>query len=312
MKYVCIDRGSQYCPCHLMEVGQCYTCTMIREGRCSCDQAAGWQGVCPYTEFLQYGSKPSPKASMIQAPIIERKIYSADLVVVKVNVSRGYAQKCRKPGTFVMAEALGYKIPLSVLKTERDAEAGWLLHFAIKPAGPKTLQLLREDCESWKLTGPFYNGLINSEVLDLQNPSLIIAKGTALAPFICGMKDMTHNMTELYLDMDKLSDDFAKTYLDGQPYTTVSLTIEEEVQTLKRLIKEKMEEKKDCNLLLLVSPYYAAKLTEGLDTVERIVQPNPANMCCGEGICGACSHTDANGMTVRLCKCNQSMIESME
>ena len=53
MEYRCVDRGSLRCPCTLMEAGQCYTCTMSREGKCDCSES--WQGVCPYNEFLQRG-----------------------------------------------------------------------------------------------------------------------------------------------------------------------------------------------------------------------------------------------------------------
>jgi len=54
----------------------------------------------------------------------------------------------------------------------------------------------------------------------------------------------------------------------------------------------------------MVSPYFLGRLTELLDIDKReIIAPNHVNMCCGEGICGACSHTDAQGVTVRGCKC---------
>ena len=55
MTYVCKDRGTEHCPCALMATGQCYTCNMIKAGRCDC--LSGWQGVCPYTEFYQNGKK---------------------------------------------------------------------------------------------------------------------------------------------------------------------------------------------------------------------------------------------------------------
>lgn len=58
------------------------------------------------------------------------------------------------------------------------------------------------------------------------------------------------------------------------------------------------------NVFLMVSPYFLGRLTELLDIDKReIIAPNHVNMCCGEGICGACSHTDAQGVTVRGCKC---------
>ena len=55
MEHKCVDLGSDRCPCILMEVSQCYVCQMIRTGKCNCGSL--WQGVCPYTEYLQRGKK---------------------------------------------------------------------------------------------------------------------------------------------------------------------------------------------------------------------------------------------------------------
>ena len=58
MEYVCTDRGTAKCPCALMAAGQCYTCGMLSRGKCDC--RAGWQGVCPYNEYVQNGEKVQP------------------------------------------------------------------------------------------------------------------------------------------------------------------------------------------------------------------------------------------------------------
>lgn len=65
---------------------------------------------------------------------------------------------------------------------------------------------------------------------------------------------------------------------------------------------------KNPNIFLMVSPYYKDIIINkcGFDEND-IIAPNHANMCCGEGICGACSYTDKDGVTVRRCKCGQSL-----
>ena len=305
MRYICVDRGSQRCPCHLMEVGQCYTCSMLRTGVCDCDQATGWQGVCPYTEFVQQGGKARPPVPETEGEIFRRVTYSEELVVVKVKVTRGFAEQCRHLGTFVMAEALGYKTPLSVLRVGKE-EGSWLLHFAVKPAGPKTFQLLRRDCQGWKLTGPFHNGLINCSVFNSGKESLVIGKGTAIASYLCACGEKAGG-TEFYLDPEKLTADFLEEYMENIDYIPIHLKDSQVQRELEEKIKETAR-KQEKNIFLLVSPYYAKKLTEGLSGTERMIWPNPANMCCGEGICGACAHTDAQGMTVRLCKCSRAAL----
>ena len=305
MKYICVDRGSERCPCSLMEAGQCYTCTMIQKGICDCGQAAGWRGVCPYTEFIQQGGKVKEPCRSFQAEIIEYREYSRQLTVVKVRVSRGFAEKCRFLGTFIMAEAFGYKTPLSVLSARKE-ETGWTLHFAVKPAGPKTLRLLKQNGGSWRLTGPYYGGLLNSRFFRPEKENFVIGKGTAVAPFLSAMEQFGEKKekTECYLDMENLTQTFAEDYMGRYHPVPVRLGEEEEQAELR----EKLKEAVNCgekNVFLLVSPYYIKKMTEGIpDARQRIIQPNPANMCCGEGICGACSYTDAKGTTIRLCKCN--------
>ena len=103
----------------------------------------------------------------------------------------------------------------------------------------------------------------------------------------------------MLLDSDKLTTDFVKDYFGWFPVSAI-----ENVNMLKDVeyIKKAMRRARDAGwrILLLVSPFYY-KLLEG-DRYEA-AHPNHANMCCGEGICGACSYTDEKGETVRMCKC---------
>lgn len=297
MGYECVDRGSDRCPCVLMEAGQCYSCTMIRDGKCSCEEAAGWKGSCPYTEYVQGCRGHSFE---YEGEILEKEQYSDTLWVVKISAPEGIIMRCRQPGVFMMAEADGWRTPLSVLRAE---ERG--LEFAVQPVGPKTKWLLKQ--ERWKLTGPYYSGLLGMDRDDWKQDALIIAKGTAAAPFICGRSLFTGNVT-LYMDSDKLSDNFIQEYVCGHEdniqYRAAVLTDEECMERCRNLVKAAAAEGSQ-RIWLLVSPYYVRELAGNLpkEVRESIIVPNPANMCCGEGVCGACSHTDENGMTVRLCKC---------
>ncbi|NFG18899.1 sulfide/dihydroorotate dehydrogenase-like FAD/NAD-binding protein, partial [Clostridium botulinum] len=42
----CIDAGSEYCPCHLAETGDCILCSQL-SGKKFCD-CINWKGVCIY------------------------------------------------------------------------------------------------------------------------------------------------------------------------------------------------------------------------------------------------------------------------
>ena len=302
MNYKCVDRGSVRCPCALMEAGQCYTCTMSREGKCDC--SIDWQGVCPYNEFLQGGRIPALKGGLPEefaAEVLSIKKYSGQLASVRLGVSRGFARRCRWPGSFIMASALGCRVPLSVLKTgwDRDGKRGqgWI-EIALQPAGPKTKELLNGKLSCvWKITGPFEAGLLNRGRLNQAEPLTVIAKGTAIAPFI-NMREsfLQGTQIKLMVDDDKLAEDFLVNYLSDCPWEKVSLAGDE--QKILAAIDGAAQ------VMLLASPYYTERIL-GMrpDRKDDIITANHANMCCGAGICGACSYTDKDGVTVRRCRC---------
>ena len=307
MEYKCVDRGSARCPCALMEAGQCYTCTMSRKGKCDC--SVDWQGVCPYNEFLQGGSVPAIKGGLPEefaAEVLEIRKYSEQLAVVRLGVDRGFARRCSLPGSFVMASVLGCRVPLSVLRTGWGP-GGWI-EIAVQPAGPKTKELLKSCLDRgeqnpgklsclWKISGPFEAGLLNRERLREGEPLTVITKGTAIAPFINIKEGFLKGMkVKLLVDDDKLTEDFLADYLADCSWEKVSLT-EDEEKILAAIDGADQ-------VMLLASPYYTERFL-GMRPERKgdIITANHANMCCGAGICGACSYTDKDGVTVRRCKC---------
>lgn len=134
----------------------------------------------------------------------------------------------------------------------------------------------------------------------------------------------------LLIDADKLTADFLTDYLktqEGQSIPWQPIRLASEMERAAALIAESRQ------TLFLASPYYAAQAkkaflknaafdgaarvqhsTCGLKARENAISqaqnrflllPNHANICCGIGICGACSETDGDGVTMRKCKCVQ-------
>ena len=309
MNYICGDRGTEHCPCHLMEAGRCYTCTMISSGCCSCEDKAGWQGVCPYAEYIQQGGmmQAGPWDQLSAFRILSKTDFTAGLSVIRVEAQPGLAGRCSRIGTYMMAGALGWRTPLSVLRCSRS---GWL-EFLVKETGSKTRELMRqaEDSGGWQLAGPYGSGLPGSEQLT-GFPELVIARGVAAAPLIHML-----NEAELpekcisYLDDEGLPEPFLQEYLGDMPYNRVCLRERETQELLRGHICRKTGEGKP--VLALVSPYYADLLCGGLSEEQKVlvIRPNPANLCCAMGLCGSCSHTDKDGVTVKLCKCSQTVIK---
>ena len=315
MNYICGDRGTEHCPCPLMESGQCYTCTMASKGYCSCEEKAGWQGTCPYSQYQQGGGHWKGTGQQTAAfRILGKTSFAPDLAVIRVEVSPGLAEKCQRMGTYMMAERLGWRTPLSVLRSRievRDGMVRGMLEFLVKSAGVKTQALLRDGEEGgvWCMAGPYYNGLPGCEQLR-ELPELILARGAAAAPLIHMLDGgMLSEKCISYLDDEGLTEPFLQHYLGDIPYNRVCLREEETQAFLRGQICRKTEEGKA--VLALVSPYYAELLCRGLSERQRnlVICPNPANLCCGMGICGSCSHTDSGGVTVKLCKCSRTVIK---
>ena len=395
MEYRCVDVGSEKCPCILMEVGQCYTCRMCRDGVCACGES--WRGSCPYTTWLQQGGCAQEAPRVSEASILAVREYAPHLSVVTLSVPRGLAQRCRALGAYIIVESLGWQIPLSVLrstyaagtashttpaaastagaapagsastdiqsdsiKTDTDlipasafppvidATGGGQIEIAIQPIGPKSRALLQDLTTPWRIRGPFYGGLtaLGSGVLHPADPLLVIAKGTAIAPFInmlerfcqagtqdistaCQAQSLTSGL-RLLIDADKLTADFLTDYLktqEGQSIPWQPIRLASEMERAAALIAESRQ------TLFLASPYYAAQAKKAFlksaafdgaahvqdsscclkareDAISQarnrcLLLPNHANICCGIGICGACSETDGDGVTMRKCKCVQ-------
>ena len=296
-----------------MEAGQCYICTMVGRGVCSCEDADGWQGICPYSEYVQLGKivKESPWDRLAPA-VISRKISLADhLFAIRMLLPAGLVHQYRRPGAYLMAEALGWRVPLSVMRTgwEEGRAEGWV-EVLLKVCGPKSQELMRQE-ESWNIAGPYFNGLPGTEGLK-EVPAFLAARGTAAAPLIHMLEclgDETDNQT-IYLDDENLPQAFLEEYLQGRVIERIRMSSNPTEEWMKAQIRKTVAEEKK-RAILLVSPYYIKRLTAGLtdEELSRVILPNPSNLCCGMGICGACSFTDSTGVTVRLCKCTQTVLE---
>lgn len=239
-------------------------------------------------------------------------------------------------------------IPASAFPSAIDAADGGQIEIAIQPIGPKSRALLQDLTAPWRIRGPFYGGLtaLGSGVLHPADPLLVIAKGTAIAPFInmlerfcqAGTQDIStagqaQSLTSglrLLIDTDKLTADFLTDYLktqDGKTIPWQPIRLASEMERAAALIAESKQ------TLFLASPYYAAQakkaflksaafdgaarvqhstcgLKDREDAISQarnrcLLLPNHANICCGIGICGACSETDGDGVTMRKCKCVQ-------
>lgn len=309
MTYDCMDKGSDKCPCVLIEAGQCYVCGMIRNGKCNCNN--DWTGVCPYTEYRQRGERPAELKEERQMHVVERKDFSESLTAVTLKVPIGYAHKCKKLGAFVMVrdeDCMQWPVPISVAKSYVEDNEGRIL-LIINSNGPKTRKLLKRCSVGsvWNIKGPFYSGILGSGRFNPKAKTVVAAKGIALMPLLNIKDRVINNLVKFFLDKSKLPEEFISTYLNDMEYDEVDMNgdIKKLCSMMKQSFDSCFEETgQRPNLMLMVSPYFADEISKNLHMDKgEIILPNHSNMCCGEGICGACSYTDKDGTTVRQCKC---------
>ena len=122
-----------------------YTCGMIRTGRCDC--LAGWQGTCPYTEYVQQGKRPVASKKARCFTVDSRRDHSPCFSTVTLRVPFAYAVRCHDPGTFVMVESDGWQIPLSVMESLDRYRRIWsrraYIHSHKYNLVPKTVGLMK-------------------------------------------------------------------------------------------------------------------------------------------------------------------------
>lgn len=299
-KNKCIDAGREGCPCMLAEYGRCLVCSKLNGGTC---EDCSWQGICIGSLYRQNGRKTINHRKEQLLPVRQVRNYSRDFKVFIVEADRGFCQKAQTAGAyvFVRGEDCGkwYDAPISVLKAE--PEAG-LLHLGICRCGIKSdsIFLQADKTQNLWVRGVYYNALSGmSNLKENVKGTLVYAKGIALAPFR-NFLDGGYRYTKwlrdmrIFVDLDKVGFDFFMDYFGDLPAECV------EVHNFAEEGIGRIESAEACNVFALTSPYYAQQLAQ--EAGGRTVHPTEGNMCCGEGVCGACTYTDELGCTVRRCK----------
>ncbi len=314
----CVDAGTENCPCYLAVTGDCLTCSRL-QGKDYCD--CSWRGVCIYNEFIQGNRRINNPRTDFTARIVEKKSYMEDLVVYILDVGKGFAIKASHPGSYVFmrrqSSSRFYDLPISVMFA--DVEKGHI-HVAVKVISTKTKTLLEEDRE-FILRGVYRNGIQNVAVLKQRDipgkKVLMVVKGIGLAPGILAARALSHgNRVDFVVDTEKISTELTGDYLRRQEEPSgfvkyLSLNDPQDVETLKEIL----EKEQYAAAAVLASDYFVKTIGELIkETLPDcgVAVSNNFRICCGEGICGACTTTTESGETIRLCKCQLSEEEILE
>lgn len=309
----CIDAGSENCPCYLAVTGDCLICSRL-QGKQDCD--CNWKGVCIYNEFVQGNGLVNNPRTDFSARIVSKKYYLDDLVVFTFEVGKGFAIKASRPGSYVFLREESsksfYETPLCVMKA--DIEKGQLT-VALKIISAKTKTLAAAE-DSLMVRGVYRNGILGITAITGKEVKgqkiLLIVKGIGLAPGMLAANYLwKKNRVDIIIDRDKISEDLIADYLDeGEGIIKhMSLTNKEHRQDLADLLSRGEYD----TVIALTSDYFLKEIGPMVREIlpnARLAYSNNFHICCGEGICGACSVTDSHGETFKLCKCQSLPDES--
>lgn len=305
----CIDVGREGCPCALAESGDCLVCSRLGGG--SCDDC-GWQGTCIYTLYEQNGRQLIQERQNRLLDIAEIRTYGPNFKVFVLEADKGFCQRAQTAGAFVFVKTKKdhdwFGAPISVLKSEPDQGR---LHLAVCACGPKTTRILQEE-ESLSVRGVYYNALTGqTRLMTDPEETYIFAKGVAIAPlrnYLDGGDRYGRQISNLriFADLDKTGMDFFQDYFGDLPAGAIQIRnfAREGLCSLEDLdhLESQCLARARINVLALTSPYYADQIQRAAGQEKTILRPTEGNMCCGEGICGACTEVDQWGRTIRNCK----------
>lgn len=313
--FMCIDAGGENCPCSLAESGNCIVCGRLSGRDCSDCQ---WHGVCIYNEFIQNGRKTKKNREDFTAEIVTRIKYDEETVMLGLKVGKGFAVKCYAAGSYVFLRRRDceqfFNVPISVMRADAETEMIFLL---VKGISAKTKAII-EDERALLVRGPYRNGIFGLDSLQnmiktakregRKGKILIAAKATGIAPAAKLMQTLENNHgVSLFLDPANMKPQVLEDVLIEEPEDYCELDFTKPGDLLK-LKLELAAGGYDC-FAVFASDYYVKLLSDMAEEIGfagKLLISNNHNICCGEGICGACSVAGKNGETMKMCKCRLS------
>jgi len=294
----CIDAGSDYCPCHLAEAGECIVCSVIRgDAECSCD----WTGTCILAQnrwLLGHGFRRESR----RVEILSREDVGQGTEILHIRTPPKQASQLTRPGSFVFVRGRPegcYDTPLAVVKAFPGRRE---IVLAYTRLGPKTKTLAACKNEIW-LRGPYWNGILGHQLVESVHGERVILILSGMAQ-VCGpniARTLLRNGNKVSIIYGTKGYPFVAPYLQEVPAAYfINLARPSGWREIRSLLQQ-------------LRPYCVfsggndeqhallKKNMTDLALEPRIATSKTHKMCCGEGICGACI-TVADGVQIRTCK----------
>lgn len=307
----CIDAGTEYCPCKLAEYGQCLICSQC-QGEAFCD-CLNWKGVCIYQELYNNGFVAKDGRKTYDCNIEEVINYDNKLIVIKFKSPHKLVLDLVKPGSYIFIRTDGnqyFDIPISIMNSDIESD---IISIAIEIRGIKTAKLLNLKAnENIVIRGPYWNGVFGiKNILAQQNKKcLILARGIGIAPMLPVARKLISQNNELQVILDKnpFENNFAQELLEEYTIESAETSLLEKGKLsdyAKVIIKDAL--KNGVQYIHIagadILTYLVINYLNDIDRNDVALSCcNNFKMCCGEGICGACTSRFSGHRVKKFCK----------
>lgn len=311
-KAECIDCGTEYCPCKLAENGECIVCSQLQGSKfCDC---INWQGVCIYQELINNGKKAKNPRKTIKCNVLDIQRFKDNLIILTLEVPHRLAVNLVRPGSYIFIkeeEEKYFDVPISIMESDVVKNT---ISLAIEVRGVKTKRFKEVKIgESVSIRGPYWNGIFGLTELNnrVNDNILILARGIGMAPMLPVLRRVINNDNniEIFLDKNPFEEIFIESYLKKYDVkiTETNLINKGTLSEEGRFIIENSIKDKNINMIHLAGPdILTYSVIKYLDEIGNNKIPlsccNNFKLCCGEGICGACTTRFSGRRIKRFCK----------
>lgn len=312
----CIDAGTEFCPCHLAESGECILCSQL-QGSHFCD-CLNWKGVCIYQELHDNGNKAKEQRKIYTCKVCEKILYPDDVLLIKFEAPHKLVIDLARPGSFIFIrseENVYFDVPISILEADIEKD---IISIMIEIRGIKTKQLLNiESGGNITIRGPYWNGVFGLKNIGKQknNEALVIARGIGMAPMIPVIDRLLENGNTVTLILDKqpFKEIYVSEWLDKLNIVPQEMNLIEKGELSpegKVAIKSIVKYNNISLIHIAGADILTYSVIDFLDSLDRkdidLSCCNNFKMCCGEGVCGSCTARFSGHRVKRFCKVQAS------
>lgn len=297
----CADAGGKYCPCHLALSGDCIKCSLIRgEKTCECK----WQGVCIYNELQHNKILPVEKRKEELCKVIESKEIEKNIYIIKIKIPSYLLRDLSEPGAYVFLkdknrESVYFNAPISVMDINEDDN---ILEVVVVPRGIKTKPLV--NCDEIIVKATYFNGIFGIKEIKSckEEKCVVVLDGLSQVNSINVIKRLMRNNNEVEVFINE-NGKRLEIVEEKIKKMGVNITLFNSKNTKEILINyirnNNISFVYSCGLI-----YFNKDILQLVDSIDEQIKfaiPNNNLICCGEGICGACT-VRLNNCRIKSCK----------